>query len=133
MSNQQPFLSSTMQAQVPPAARRMLELTILMAALEPARCPITGNLTPDPVILAGTGLSYDRAAITAFFEANGFVDPATGDPLDESQRRLLPNPALAGMVNDMVNRILVLLYQEAGEEGIAAVESGNDMDPVVLE
>lgn len=99
------------QQQVPPDARRMLELSIIMAALDPARCPITGRVTNDPVILAGTGLSYDRAAITAYFEANGAIDPATGNALDEQQRRLLPNPALARMVDDMIARFLELWRQ----------------------
>ena len=70
----------------------------LLLAFPGTVCPIGGNTMNDPVVLAGTGLSYERAAIVAHFE-NHLTDPATGNPLDAAQRRLLPNPALKGVID----------------------------------
>jgi hypothetical protein len=62
------------------------------------RCPISGLFMSDPAILAGTGLSYERASIVAHLAARG-TDPESGDPLDAAQQRLLPNPALKALID----------------------------------
>lgn len=63
----------------------------LLAALT---CPLSGLILHDPVILAESGFSYDRASLVAWIAEHG-TDPATRLPLQDT--RLLPNPAIASM------------------------------------
>jgi hypothetical protein len=62
------------------------------------RCPITGSVMRDPKVLVANGVSYERSAITAHLRANG-TNPETGELLDSSQRRLLPNRALKELID----------------------------------
>lgn len=67
-------------------------------------CPLSGFVLVDPVILAASGLSYDRAAITAHLEAHG-TDPVSGAALSARDRRLFPNPALRSLIAGMVQSV----------------------------
>ncbi len=62
------------------------------------RCPITGEVMRDPKLLVANGVSYEGTAITAHLRDNG-TNPETGDLLDSSQRRILPNPALKELID----------------------------------
>jgi hypothetical protein len=68
------------------------------------RCPITGEVMQDPKLLVANGVSYEGTAITAHLRANG-TNPETGEPLNSSQRRLLPNPALKELITAIRARI----------------------------
>ncbi len=64
------------------------------------RCLITGSVMRDPKLLVANGVSYERSAITAHLRDNG-TNPETGELLDSSQRRLLPNPALKQLIDNI--------------------------------
>jgi hypothetical protein len=75
-------------------------------------CPIGGGIMNDPAVLAGTGLSYERAAIVAHLRAHG-TDPATGLPLSVREQRLLPNPALKGLIDAIMVTVAASVQPEA--------------------
>ncbi len=50
----------------------------------------------DPVILCGTGLSYERVNIERWIDVHG-TDPISGAQLDAAGMRLIPNKALRDM------------------------------------
>ncbi len=86
------------------------------------RCPLSGFILVDPVILAVSGLSYDRAAITAHLEAHG-TNPVSGDALSARDQRLLPNPALRSVILGMVRLVDPSLEILAEIEGPLELES----------
>eukprot|EP00210_Caulerpa_lentillifera_P004727 g4511.t1 len=55
-------------------------------------CPISMAIMEDPVILAETGISYERREITAWFSQGNSTCPCTGVKLQ--RRELIPNRAL---------------------------------------
>jgi len=75
-------------------------------------CPLGGGIMNDPAVLAGTGLSYERAAIVAHLNNHG-TDPATGLPLTAAQQRLLPNPALKGLIEAVMASVAASMNAEA--------------------
>ena len=75
-------------------------------------CPIGGGVMNDPAILAGNGISYERARIVEHLNANG-TDPATGLPLSAMDRRLLPNPALKGFIDALMASAVARMNAEA--------------------
>jgi hypothetical protein len=66
------------------------------ALLVPFLCPISRVLMEDPVILCGTGLSYERVNIERWIDVHG-TDPISGAQLDAAGMRLIPNKALRDM------------------------------------
>ena len=75
-------------------------------------CPIGGGIMHDPAVLCGSGLSYERIAIEAHLLAHG-TDPATGLPLTAEEQRLLPNPALKGLIGEIVANVVARVNAEA--------------------
>lgn len=70
--------------------------TSLIIAL---RCPISGEIMEDPVILACSGVSYERRELEAWIEENG-TDPESGEPL--ADLRVLENPCLKSLIEAVV-------------------------------
>jgi hypothetical protein len=87
------------------------------------RCPIGGQFMRDPVVLAGTGLSYERAAIAMHLALYG-TDPESRTPLTAQQQRLLPNPAL----KDLIDRIRAAVGDVTDDE---QSELSGPEDPVI--
>ena len=75
-------------------------------------CPIGGGIMNDPAVLVGSGVSYERATIVAHLNTHG-TDPATGLPLNAEQQRLLPNPALKGVIDVIVASLAARINAEA--------------------
>ena len=48
-------------------------------------CPITRNMFRDPVMVVGSGHTYERSAILSHFEHNGAKDPLTGLALSSTK------------------------------------------------
>ena len=77
------------------------------------RCPLNEDVVlTDPVILAASGLSYDRAAITEYLalygtdpETDRAMGPGTGPQLSPRGRRLLENPSLRELIARMVQSV----------------------------
>ena len=65
--------------------------------MDSLKCPISKKVMFDPVVLAGTGLSYERDCIRAHLRASN-TDPETGRVLDAKEQRLLPNPAMKALI-----------------------------------
>jgi hypothetical protein len=88
------------------------------------RCPLSDVILINPVVLTATGLSYDRAAITAHLEAHG-TDPMSesGVLLSERDRRLIDNTALRSVILGMVRSIDPSLEILAEIEGPSEIES----------
>ncbi len=76
------------------------------------RCPIGGGIMNNPAILAGTGVSFERATIEAHLRAHG-TDPVSGQRLSVREQRLLPNPALKGLIDAIMAAIVVRVQPEA--------------------
>ena len=68
------------------------------------KCSLSGLPLTNPVILKGTGLSYDRLTIEARL-ATDPTDPETGRLLTNDEQRLLPNPALRDLIRGMIARV----------------------------
>ena len=84
------------------AAIRQNQVLLDLLLTNPAfRCSLSNRLLSDPVVLAGTGLSYDRTTIVTRLMTDP-TDPESGRSLDESERRLLPNPMLRNLIRDMI-------------------------------
>ena len=95
------------------------------------RCPLNEDVVlTDPVILAASGLSYDRAAITEYLALYGtdpetdraMGGPGTGPRLTESRRRLVDNIALREMIARMVQSVAPATSSVEDEEGTPVVE-----------
>lgn len=64
-------------------------------------CPLTKQLFIDPVLLP-SGQSYDRTALLAYFQTNGYADPNTSVVVDP--KLLFPNTTLKKAVSDFLDR-----------------------------
>jgi hypothetical protein len=93
-------------------------------------CPISGRLMTDPAILAGTGMSYERSAIVAHLARYG-TDPDSGDVLNASARRLLPNPALKGLIDLVMEQIGNVAGQVDEEEEESEADELSDQEDVI--
>jgi hypothetical protein len=49
------------------------------------RCPISGIIMGDPVILSSSGVSYERSVLESWMRLHG-TDPSSGEPLPKSTR-----------------------------------------------
>ena len=65
-------------------------------------CPITQEVMTDPV-MAADGHSYERGAITKWFELGRYTSPLTGARL--AHRTLTPNHALRKIVEEFQNKL----------------------------
>ncbi len=74
-------------------------------------CPISGRVMTDPVILRGTGYSFERRNIERWLAERG-TDPKTNAPLSDIEQQLIPNPAMIGMIHTIVNLIRGLRARE---------------------
>ncbi|KAH8073577.1 ubiquitin-protein transferase [Aureococcus anophagefferens] len=63
-------------------------------------CPITHELFGDPVVLAGDGHTYERRAITEWFQRGNATSPLTSAPLEPSQRALVPNYSVRRLADE---------------------------------
>lgn len=87
------------------AAIRQNQALLDLLLTNPAfKCSLSGLPLTDPVILKGTGLSYDRFTIETRLETD-LTDPETGRPLTNDEQRLLPNPALRDLIRGMIARV----------------------------
>ena len=68
------------------------------------RCPLSKRIMNDPVVLAATGVSYERDIITVHIDSYG-SDPVTGTPLGDSGRRLIQNTMLRRLIDEIVSSI----------------------------
>jgi hypothetical protein len=78
------------ERELPPAYERLVDTF---------RCPLTGDIMVDPVIVSGSGVSYERTAITAFLRTSN-RDPVTGDNLNADGRRLISNIGFIDIIRD---------------------------------
>lgn len=67
-------------------------------------CPISYEVMTDPVIVVGSGNTYDRKSIEQWLaerQTSDPRDPITNDPLrKQSERRLVPNHALRSQISE---------------------------------
>lgn len=66
-------------------------------------CSITFDVMKDPVILAGTGHTYERAAIEEWLATSG-KDPITSKVLKKNDRTLIPNHAIRTAIEEWKHR-----------------------------
>lgn len=65
-------------------------------------CPISKDIMHDPVIVSGSGNTYDRESIERHFQYK-FTDPITNTELRQrSDRKLVPNNSLRSQVDEAV-------------------------------
>jgi hypothetical protein len=64
-------------------------------------CPITQMAMTDPVITVD-GHTFERKAITEWFNRGNITNPLTGAPLDS--KMLIPNIALKGVIEEYNRR-----------------------------
>ena len=65
------------------------------------KCPLTGMVMEDPVILASSGWSYERSAIVEWLEKYG-TEPRTGAVLGGgSERRVIENVQLREFIQEL--------------------------------
>jgi len=70
-------------------------------------CPLTGKTMQNPVILAGSGWSYEHDAVAEWIETHG-TEPRTGAVLDSpASRRLIVNVQLREFIADMKKAAVV--------------------------
>jgi hypothetical protein len=69
------------------------------ALLLTMRCPLSGEIMQDPVILACSGVSYERAVLAEWIRHVG-TDPESGEPLDDA--RVLENPCFKSLIQAVV-------------------------------
>lgn len=60
-------------------------------------CPISGAILVEPVVI-GDGFTFEREAITSWFELGHETSPCTGAKLKRNERELVPNRALQAAV-----------------------------------
>jgi hypothetical protein len=63
------------------------------------RCPLSGEIMQDPVILACSGVSYERAVLAEWILQVG-TDPESGEPLSDA--RVLENPCFKSLIQAVV-------------------------------
>jgi hypothetical protein len=70
------------------------------ALLLTMRCPLSGEIMQDPVILACNGLSYERAVLEEWIREVG-TNPESGGPLDDA--RVMENPCFKSLIRAVVH------------------------------
>ncbi len=74
----------------------------MQALIATLRCPISGNIMQDPVILRCTGISYERSVLEAWIRVEG-TDPLSGEPLTDE--RVVDNPCFKSLIQGVVSRL----------------------------
>ena len=74
----------------------------MQALVATLRCPISGGIMQDPVILRCSGVSYERSVLDAWIEVEG-TDPGTGEPLEDV--RVVDNPCFKSLIQAVVARL----------------------------
>ena len=70
------------------------------ALLLTMRCPLSGEIMQDPVILACNGVSYERAVLEEWIREVG-TNPESGEPLDDV--RVMENPCFKSLIQAVVH------------------------------
>ena len=65
------------------------------ALIDALRCPISGIIMNDPVILCSSGVSYERSVIENWMHLNG-TDPFSGEQLQDA--RVIQNTCLRSLI-----------------------------------
>ena len=66
------------------------------------KCPITGTMFRDPVVVVDSGHTYERSAILSHFRRNGAKDPLTRRAL--SSTKVMTNWAMRNVVQDWLDK-----------------------------
>jgi hypothetical protein len=74
----------------------------MQALVTTLRCPISGMIMQDPVILRCSGVSYERSVLEAWINVEG-TDPESGEPLDDV--RVVDNPCFKSLIQAVVARL----------------------------
>ena len=75
------------------------------------RCPLSGEIMQDPVILACNGVSYERVVLEEWIRENG-TNPESGEPLDDA--RVLENPCFKSLIQAVGRGLGVALVPSVG-------------------
>jgi hypothetical protein len=73
------------------------------ALINSLRCPISGIIMGDPVILSCSGVSYERTVLENWIRIRG-TDPESGEPLQEGAR-VMENICLRGLIQAILSNI----------------------------
>ena len=84
------------------------------------KCPITLELTEEPVMLVQTGQTYDRKAILTWLIDHPHKCPLTGD--FEGEAKLQPNYAVKGLVETWVEAEQAREAERAEMDRVRAAE-----------
>ncbi|KAJ1484601.1 hypothetical protein T484DRAFT_1894077 [Baffinella frigidus] len=93
-------LARDLQAVLALVSQAKAEKERLLSVPDSFRCPITQEVMTDPVMVAETGHTYERAAILRWLQTNS-TDPKTNVPLQTKQ--LVPNHGLRATIEDFLN------------------------------
>jgi hypothetical protein len=67
-------------------------------------CVITGELMVDPVVLVGSGNTYERGAISTWLASHA-TDPLSNVPIPKKDQLLVPNVALRSAIDEFVSKV----------------------------
>mmetsp|Transcript_42180 Transcript_42180/g.113353 ORF Transcript_42180/g.113353 Transcript_42180/m.113353 type:complete len:174 (-) Transcript_42180:372-893(-) len=66
-------------------------------------CPIAHDIMQDPVLLSGSGFTYERSMIEEHFQRGRQTEPLTNEALRRpDQRLLIPNRVLRSQIRDFM-------------------------------
>ena len=90
--------------------------------LDGLTCPLTLEPFVDPVILAGDGHTYERAAVTTWLDTGRLTSPTTGEKLDAGGDVLITNHAVKKTIAELgaaprPTAPLQLLFGSSGCQG----------------
>ena len=90
------------------------------------QCSCTLMLVADPVVVTGSGHTYERSFIANWLLEKD-TDPETNEPLDDGGKVLVPNLAIKGLIDQhcLENGIEPPSVPDFTEDG----SSGNDLAP----
>merc|ERR1712242_209253 len=97
-------------------------------------CPISMDIMTDPVIVAGSGNTYDRKSIEQYFRLGRHSDPLSNVELRRAtDRRLIPNNSVKSQVREaqeaQVELRLVATFGKKGRASLGlqdGIASGDD-------
>ena len=73
------------------------------ALINSLRCPISGIIMGDPVILSCSGVSYERSVLENWMRLKG-TDPESGEPLQQDAR-VMENICLRGLIQSILSNM----------------------------
>ena len=95
------------------------------ALLDTLKCPISGCIMGDPVILTTSGVSYERSALENWIELHG-TDPSSGETLP-STARLIQNTCMRGLIHSILQHGAKTILKNAGGP-VEDAEVDNDVE-----